>query len=48
MRKVPKLDEPLPLNSFVIRRNFKTVQFLDKLKTVRVVLFKIVNKATEV
>ena len=41
-------DKPLPLNSFVLHRNFKQVQFSDKLKPLRNGPFKIINKPTDV
>ena len=37
----------LPLFSVVLHRNFKTIQFSDKLKTLRKGSFKTFNKATE-
>ena len=48
MQNAPNLDELLQLNSIVLHRNFKAVQFPDKLKTLRNARFKIINKHTEV
>ena len=38
----------LPLNSFVLHRTFKFVQFSEKLKPLRIDPFKSINKPTEV
>ena len=49
IQKTTNPDEPLPLNLFVLHRNFKQVQFSDELKPLRNVRpFKIINKPTDV
>ena len=41
------LDQPSPLDYFVFKRNFKIVQFTEKLKPLRIDPSKIKNKLTE-
>ena len=48
MQNSPNLDTSLPLNLFVLHRNFEVVQFSDELKPLRDGPFKIVNQPTEV
>ena len=44
MQDAPNLDELIPLNSFVLYRNFKALQFSDKMKPPSGGPFKIINK----
>ena len=48
MQKIPNLDKPLSLISFVGHRKFKAVQCSDELKPLRFGPFKVFNKHTEV
>ena len=42
----PNLDKPLPVNSFVLHRKSKAVQFSDKLQPLRNGPFKLIKKPT--
>ena len=48
MQHTPIPDKPLPLTSFVLRRNFKVVQISDKLKPPRNNFFKTIKEPTQV
>ena len=48
MQDTSNIDNPLQLNSIVLYRNCKTVNFADKLKSLRNAPSKMTNKHTEV
>ena len=48
MKNSPNLDKRLPVNSIVLRRSFKTVQFPDKLKRFGNGFFEYLNKPTDI